>query len=370
MTNVLLQQLTSQDFQWIKQNGDRQKIDSGVSLIRQKEEVNQLYIILKGEFAAVISQKSEGGALASAFAALEDNSQLERDIARLGEGEIMGVMSFLDLSPAASNFTAIENSLVLVIPHEKLRNKFKQDFGLSARFYRAVAILLTERFTNLVNLYLRNRLGKINSLQDVPLLFGELKDSDVDWLANHGVLQKFNAGQRLIQVGRLVENLYIILQGKMSLLVSEVKQNQIASIFAALEQNDEDPESELEREIAQLSRGEIIGETVAFDSYLSPASLKTQENSLVLVIPKQELLLKLQKDPAMAARFYRVISIMLSGRIQGLICRLGFGKGSYKFGQTLSENAEYEDEIDLSVMDNIWLGGARFDWMLKKLRVS
>ena len=370
MTNVLLQQLTSQDFQWIKQNGDLQRINAGESLIRQKEKVKHFYIILKGEFTAVITQQSESGALASAFAALEDNTQLERDIAHLGEGEIMGVMSFLDLSPAASNFISSENSIVLAIPHEKLRNKFKQDFGFSARFYRAVAILLTERFTNLVDLYLRNRLGKLNSLQDVSLLFGELKDSDVDWLANHGVLQTVNAGQKLIQVGRLVENLYIILQGKMSLLVSEAKKNQIASIFAALEQDDEDPESGLEREIAQLSRGEIIGETVAFDSYLSPASLKTQESSLILVIPKQELLLKLQKDLSMAARFYRVISIMLSGRIQGLISRLGFGKGSYKFGQSLSENTQYEDEIDLSVMDNLWLGGARFDWMLKRLKVS
>ena len=367
MTEVLLQQLNSQDLQWLKGNGERQLINSGESLIQQREKVERLYIILNGEFAAVISKHSEG-VLGRVFSALEDDSNLEREIARLGNGEVIGEMSFLDISPAANAFTAVENSLVLGIPREKLRNKLEQDLGFAARFYRAIAILLIERFEHLVNLYLRNRLGKLNLLQDVPMLFGELKDSDVDWMVHHGVLQEVPPGQILTKVGRQVENFYIILQGTISLMVSEDQQNQITSIFAALEQ-DEDSESELEREMAQLSRGEIVGETAAFDSYLSPVTLRTLENTVVLAISREKLLVKLQQDLGMAARFYRVVAILLSGRLQGLISRLGFGKGSYQFGQTLSSGTEYEDEIDLSVMDKIFLGGARFDWMLKRLRV-
>lgn len=368
MTEVLLQQLNSQDLQWIKLNGERQQINSGESLIQQREQVDRLYIVLNGEFVAVTSRQSEG-VLGRAFAALEDNPNLEREIARFGSGEVIGEMSFLDLSPAANRFTATENSLVLGIESEKLRNKLQQDLGFAARFYRAIAILLTERFEHLVNLYLRNSLGKLNPLQDVPMLFGELKDSDVDWMVYNGFLQEVPPGRTITKVGRQVENLYIILQGTISLRVSEAKQSQITSIFAALEQ-DEDSESELEREIAQLSRGEILGETAAFDSYLSPVTLRTLENTLVLAISREKLLVKLQQDLGMAARFYRVVAILLSGRLQGLISRLGFGKGSYQFGQTLSSSTEYEDEIDLALMDNISLGGARFDWMLKRLQVS
>ncbi len=367
MTEVLLQQLHSQDLEWLKFNGKKQYINSGESLIQERETVQLLYIILNGEFAGVISRQPEE-VLGRTFAALEDNTNLEREIIRLGNGEIIGEMSFLDLSPAANSFMAMENSLVLGISSEKLRHKLKQDVGFAARFYRAIAILLTERFKRLVNLYLRNRLGKLQPLQDIPMLFGELEDSDVDWLVCYGFLQKVPPGQILTKVGRQVENLYIILKGKISLIVNEASDNQINNIFMALEL-EEDSQVELEREIAQLTCGEIVGETAVFDSYLSAVTLRTQEDTIILTIPKEELLIKLQQDPAMAARLYRAIAILLSGRIQGLISRLGFGKGSYQFGQSLSADTKYEDEIDVAIMDNIFLGGARFDWLLKRLRV-
>lgn len=368
MTDILLQQLNSRDWQWIKLNGEQQSIQAGQSLIQQQKTVDRLYLIISGEFAAVIIAQKSKGILGSAFAALEDNADLEREIARLGNGEVIGEMSFLDLSPAANTYTAVEDSLVLGIPRDKLKQKLEQDTGFAARFYRAIAILLTERFEHLGNLYLRNRMGKLDALQDMPMLFGELKDSDIDWMVHQGVIRAVSPREILTKVGRQVENFYIILRGTMSLMVSEDKRNQVNSIFAALELDDS--ESSLEREIAQLSRGEIIGETTAFDSFLSPTTVQTQDDSLVLEISRDKLLIKLQQDPAMAARLYRVVAIMLSGRVQGLISRLGFGKNSYQFGQSLSADTEYEDEIDLAVMDNIFLGGARFDWMLKRLRVS
>ena len=367
MTKVLLEQLNNQDLQWIKSNGQRQQVRAGESLIQQKERIERLYLIITGEFVATIS-KNTGGVLGQAFAALEDDSDLQQEIARLSSGEIIGEMSFLDISPAANTFTAVRDSVVLAIPSQNLRSKISQDLGFASRFYRAIALLLGDRFQRLVSLYLRHRLGQLNPLQDVPMLFGELKDSDVDWMLHQGFLQEFPQGRVITQVGRPVENLYIILQGSLSLAVSEQKKNQLSSIFAVLEEGEE--QGELSREIAKLTPGEIVGEVAAFDSYLSNVTLTVLEHLLLLTIPRQKLLIKLQQDPGMAARFYRVVAIILSGRIQGIISRLGFGKGSYQFGQALSADREYEDEIDLSVMDNIALGGARFDWMLRRLKVS
>jgi CRP-like cAMP-binding protein len=366
MTEVLLKQLNSQDLQWLKSNGQKQYIDSGASLIQQTEAVECLYIILNGEFVGVIAKQPQG-VLGRTFSVLEDDSNLEREIMRLGAGEVIGEITFLNLSPATTTFTALENSLVLEISSHKLREKLQQDIGFAARFYRAIAILLTQRFEHLVALYLRNRLGKLKPLQDIPLLFGEFKDSDLDWMVYCGLLQKVPPGQTLAQAGRQAENLYIILQGKMSLIVNEAKHNQINKVFMALEL-EEDSQAELEREIAQLTQGEIVGATATFDSYLSTVTLRTQD-TILLAIPKEQLLLKLQQDPAMAARFYRAIAILLSARLQGMINRLGFGKGNYQFGQSLSSSQEYEDEIDPAVMDNIFLGGARFDWMLKRLKI-
>jgi bacteriocin-type transport-associated protein len=369
MTEVLLAQLNNDDLQWIKNRGIRQRVAKDTILIQQKERVDFLYIILDGELAATIP-KNQGGVLGRAFAALEDELDLEQEIGRFSSGEILGEMSFLDINAADSTITAVKDCLVLAIPRLELQEKLRQDLGFASRFYRAIAILLIERFQRLINLYLRRRLGQLAPLQDVPMLFGELKDSDVDWMLQQGNLEAVPQNQVLIQVGRQVENLYVILQGTMSVSVSEPKKNQLSNIFAVLEQEEENSNETLGREIARVSRGEIVGEIAAFETYLANITLKALEDSIVLAIPRQQLLLKLQQDPGMAARFYRVVAILLSGRLQGLISRLGFGKSSYQFGQTLSQDTEYEDEIDLSLMDNITMGGARFDWMLKRLRVS
>ena len=212
-------------------------------------------------------------------------------------------------------------------------------------------------------------MGQIAPLQDVPMIFGELSDSDVDWMLQKGHLEEVAADTVLIRAGEHVENLYILMQGTISVSVTEQKRNRLTSIFAALESDEETNETP-GREIAHTSRGEIIGEMAALDSNISTATFRAVEDSLLLTIPRQQLLIKLQQDPGMASRFYRVVAILLSGRLQGLISRLGFGRSTYQVGQKLSQDISYEDEIDLDVMDNLTLGGARFDWMLKRLRVS
>ncbi|MGK7876548.1 MAG: cyclic nucleotide-binding domain-containing protein [Xenococcaceae cyanobacterium] len=368
MTEVLLQQLNNSDIQWIRSAGRQEEVAADTILIQQRSQVDFLYIVLDGELAATISRNEESR-MGRAFAALEDEQDLEEEIARFSSGEVLGEMAFLDINPSASTVKALENSVLLAVPRQELLEKLWQDLGFASRFYRAISILLLDRFQRLVKLYLRRKMWQIAPLQDVPMLFGELSDSDVDWMVERGHLEEIVADTTLIRAGLQVENLYVLLQGTMSVSVSEQKRNRISSVFAALEE-DEETEESLGREIARISRGEIIGEIAFLDSNLSNSTFKALEDSLVLAIPRQQLLIKLQQDLTMAARFYRVVAILLSGRLQGLISRLGFGRSSYRLGQSLSQEVKYEDEIDLEVIDNITLGGARFDWMLKRLRVS
>lgn len=49
------------------------------------------------------------------------------------------------------------------------------------------------------------------------------------------------------------------------------------------------------------------------------------------------------------------IAILLSHRLQGLL---------------LAESAEYDDELNHSVLDGGAIAGKRFDWMLGRLKVS
>lgn len=367
MTEVLLEQLTNEDIQWLRKTGQTLQVNANSVLIEANKQVDFFYLILSGELVARVSRNTKS-ALGKAFAALEGDRDLEQEIGRFSGGEVLGEIALFNINSSASTVQAIENSVVLALPRQEMMRKLEQDAGFASRFYKSIAFLLKERFQRLLKLYLSRKMGQISPLQ-VGQLFGELSDSDVDWMLSGGHLEEISRDTVVISAGKQVENLYVLLQGKMSVRVSEAQKNRLTVAFAALEQN-QDLNATPEREIARASRGEIVGEITAFDMHLSNYTLKALEDSLVLAIPRQKLLGKLQQDTRMAARFYRMIGLLISSKHQGLIDRLGFGRSSYKVGQSLSEDVNYEDEIDLEVIDNISLGRARFDWMLKRLNVS
>ncbi len=368
MIDLFLKHLSNSDIQWLKQNGQMENIQAGDVLIDQARSPDFLYLLISGELTGSISQ-NQGGRLGRVFAALEEDQDLEQEIANFSPGEIIGKISQIELTPAAMTVKATENSTLLSIPHEILQEQIAEDFGFASRLYQGIATVLSDRFGRLIQYLVRQKKGQIPPLEDVPLIFGELSDSDVDWMLGVGRLAQISAEEILILNGQQIENLYIILQGAIAVFVQEEKPNRLVSLFSALE-SDEQTDESLETEIIRLYRGEIVGEAITLDSPMSTCTLKALENSILLKIPEQQLLVKLQQDIGTSARFYRVVSMLISGRLQGLISRLGYGRSRYQIGQSLDLEAAYEDELDLEVMDNLTLGGARFDWMLKRLKVS
>lgn len=149
----------------------------------------------------------------------------------------------------------------------------------------------------------------------------------------------------------------------MSLSVALDVQNPLTRAFAAIE-GEEIPV----REIAKLSKGQIIGESVFIDGRLPPASVKTIEEVFILSIPRPQMVAKLQQDAGFASRFYRVIAILLSQRWQKIVSQQSYGRRVYSRGLPLNENAEYEDELSGNILDQLALAGKRFDWMLRRLR--
>ncbi|KYC37620.1 bacteriocin-type transport-associated protein [Scytonema hofmannii PCC 7110] len=368
MTEVLLQQLSNSDISWMTANGRQQRIAAGSVLIQQQSSLDTFYLILEGTLSASISRNQES-TLASVFAALEDDNDLEQEIARFSSGEVLGEISFLNFSPSTTTVKAVENSVVLALPSQHLLTALRQDLEFATRFYRALAILLLDRFERLVSKFTRRQNIKIPPLQDVPLLFGELSDSDIDWMIEHSHVETLPADSVLIRAGRAVEYLYVLLHGKVSVFFSGNTQNSLSRVFTLLEDNGQS-DSSLAQEIASVSSGEIIGETALIDARLPAYTFKAVENSQVLAVKKQQIAIKLQQNPAMGSRLYRVIAMLLAARLQGLISRLGYGRSPYQVGRRLSQDVKYEDEIDLNMMDNLFLGGTRFDWMLKRLKVT
>ena len=154
MTEVLLEKLSNSDIQWLRKAGHQQEFRADSVLIEQNSRVDFLYIIIDGELAATVS-RNEGSRLGRAFAALEEDQDLEQEIARFSSGEVLGEMSFLDVNPSANTVKAIENSVVLAVPRDELLEKLNQDLGFASRFYRVIAILLLERFQGLIKLYFK-----------------------------------------------------------------------------------------------------------------------------------------------------------------------------------------------------------------------
>jgi bacteriocin-type transport-associated protein len=128
----ILGELSDEDINWLVEVGSREEIAPGTILIREGQPVDTLYILL-------------AGALIVSISALEG-----RQIAKLATGEVVGEMSFIDASPPSATVQTLEESVVLAIPRAKLSEKLNQDVAFAARFYRALAILLSQRLRGTV----------------------------------------------------------------------------------------------------------------------------------------------------------------------------------------------------------------------------
>lgn len=368
MAEVLLEELSDRDIDWLVATGRQQELRRSAVLIQQNTPVDAFYIILSGNLTASVADDKES-VLGRAFSAISGESDLEQELLSLDTGDVLGEMAVLNNTTSPVTFRATTDSTVLAVPRDALQAQLHRDFDFAARFYRAIAILLLNRYEFLLDKFIHRRGIQLDPLQDGPIIFGELYDSDVDWMIAHGTIQQVPPGTQLIQAGRPANTLYIVLQGLLFTSITQGRATALTKVFARISGEGE-ADNPTGREVARASRGEVVGETTLIDSRLSKFAVSAIEDSTLLAIPRRDLLIKLQQDSAMSARFYRVLTILLAERLTSLITRLGYGKRSYQTGESLSSNVTYEDELDPDLMDNLTLGGARFDWMLKRLKVG
>lgn len=127
-----LSELSQDDIDWLIRTGERRDISSGTVLIWENKAVETLYIMLKG--TVVVSVAAMG----------------DKEIARLHSGDIVGEMSFVEDRLPSATVKTFEPSVVLALSRAALTQKISQDVGFAARFYRALAILLSSRLRGTV----------------------------------------------------------------------------------------------------------------------------------------------------------------------------------------------------------------------------
>lgn len=176
-------------------------------------------------------------------------------------------------------------------------------------------------------------------MKKVLYIFGQLDDKDVEWLINNGDKEKLEAGRVLIKKGVPAKYIYIILDGKFSILAGK----------------------EANKKVAELLSGEFVGEMSFVDSTPPTVTVKSDMESTVYSILKSKLENKIKEDQGFGYRFYKAISIFLADRLRSTTGLLSGVKEE-------SDGEITEDELDSMVFDKVSIAGERFSRMLTRMQ--
>lgn len=117
--------LNDGDVQWLIEIGEKRRLTTDEILIREGRTAEGLFILLSGTLAVT--------------------SLFGKEITRLERGEMVGEMSFIEARPPSVAVKALNSAQVLMIPRYHLQKRLEQNEGFAARFYRAIALFLSER---------------------------------------------------------------------------------------------------------------------------------------------------------------------------------------------------------------------------------
>jgi len=137
----LFGELTDLDVDWLIGNGSTARVSKGSLLVVEGRPIRALYIVLDGSFEVLVSRTER------------------TPIGRMGPGEILGEISFVDSHPPTTTLQALTDATVFVLPRERLASKLKEDPSFAARFYRAVAMFLSHRLRVLTLKFARPQNG-------------------------------------------------------------------------------------------------------------------------------------------------------------------------------------------------------------------
>ncbi len=122
----ILGEFDDSDAEWFVQAGRKVAVPDGQAIIREGEPIASLFFVIGGTFR--VTTGSSG-----------------TELARLGTGEVLGEISYVDDRPPTATVTAVEDGLVLAIPRSILTAKLESDPEFASRFYRAIATFLADR---------------------------------------------------------------------------------------------------------------------------------------------------------------------------------------------------------------------------------
>lgn len=323
------------DCEWLFTIGKTQSRSTNSTLIQANQESSAIYIVLEGELAIQ----------------LPDASTHRIDQIALGSGALIGETTILGHPVAPFSVVAAGDTQVLEIPRQSLNQQLTRNRDFAARFYRFLATKLSERLRQLSVLMAKRQVKEGEPLRKVLRVFATLNDSDVAWLLAQGTAERASLGTSLIEQGKAVPAIYLLLDGVLGVYIN-------IGAGATIQ----------EVEVAKRVKGDILGEMSFVDGGAASATVKTLENAWFLSVPQSTLSEKMRMDQGFASRFYQALAQIMTTRCQDLLVQGGLAHLTSESINLLSEEIEVEDELDLDVLEGTAIAGTRFDWMIQQLR--
>ena len=112
---------SDEDIAWAIRVGVRRRVTAGEPIIVEGQQPRELFVILEGAFMVSSRQLN--------LPAMK----------RLGPGELVGEMSYVNKQLPVSSVRALEDSEVLCIPRTALAEKIAGDSGFEGRFHKVVS---------------------------------------------------------------------------------------------------------------------------------------------------------------------------------------------------------------------------------------
>lgn len=120
----ILADLDDRDILWLSSAGRMRDLAPGETLIEAGRPVDELYFVTEGSLGV---------------------SAAGHQVATLTAGDVIGEMSFVEKRPPSASVAALERARVLGITRDTILAAFEADQGFAARFYRALAVFLSDR---------------------------------------------------------------------------------------------------------------------------------------------------------------------------------------------------------------------------------
>ena len=295
--------MTDDQVMAIAKRSSRRFYDPGDYLFREDEPLDSLYLVVEG--GVEIVKTTPFGRLV---------------LARMGEGEILGEMDYIDRLQASADAVTNRRSLIISISRNGLAELVLEDRFLGIQLYWHFWKLLADRIrqaNELAQKFFKRVLEKPEHQQrDRPMTrtAGERAHVDIDeklavlqekglssselrLLAGFSQEQRYRRGDAIFREGDAGDTLYIILDGQV----------RISKYISGVG----------EEALAILDRGEFFGEMALVDgSPRSADAIVHSDEATVISINQRVLTDILSREPESALRFLKILCRMMSKRLR------------------------------------------------------